>query len=708
VLRQTHPAVSSLLVISDCSCTCGNYGQADEASFCSDGKDNDCDGDTDGADSDCAGGGTDYTPRSCNIDGSASPTNVTCGDPLDKNEDSTDATADFCLDGTSNGVTYMENIFVNSTIVDHTDTVQVTCEVCCYTDTNTEYAILYNSGSGWINLDYGNCINGSNPCKSENKTVNVNIDDVSGTHYFRCWASYSVCSASDMCCSSTYGDNDDMSIAVIGSAGANCGGGDTSCGIFPDCDNCNFQDGCSGNDFRDYFCSGSSCDFTADVCADCSCTCGDYGLGSEVGFCADGKDNDCGGGTDCADSDCYGYLGCCSNSGQDGDETGIDCGGSCVLGSEAGACADGIDNDKDCLPDCLDPDCSTEPACTGATTILFDDFEANFAAPGWYDDGILYAWSRDSGGTGSTSTGPCGGVSSCPTPAGAANTVYYIYVETSGVCNLAGDTSIVYSSPEINFNAYTGEEIRWWNNMYGSNIGTLSLQENTTGSWVEKWTMSGAQGTDWFQSTVDLSDLTGTGNLRFNYTCAGGLRGDIAIDQIGIYDGGGGGGELTTILFDDFESDFVSPGWYDDGIVEKWTQLSGGTSSSNTGPTTGADGTTKYIYVETSSAECYTIGETAIAYQTPEINFNSYTGEEISWWNSMYGTEIGTLILQENTTGTWVDKWIMSGDQGTAWFQSNVDLSGLTGTGNLRFHYTCAGGFAGDAAIDEINITGIT
>jgi len=188
-------------------------------------------------------------------------------------------------------------------------------------------------------------------------------------------------------------------------------------------------------------------------------------------------------------------------------------------------------------------------------------------------------------------------------------------------------------------------------------------------------------------------------------TCASGYYFDNDDMSIEVIESGEPG-DLTTILFDDFETDFVAPGWYDDSISEKWTRDRDGTPSPSTGPTTGAQGTDYYIYVETSSTECYTAGETAIVYESPAINFNSYTGEQIKWWNSMYGVNIGTLKLEENTAGTWNELWSLSGDQGTEWFESQVDLSGLTGTGNLRFHYTCAGGFRGDAAIDEIGIYG--
>ena len=158
-------------------------------------------------------------------------------------------------------------------------------------------------------------------------------------------------------------------------------------------------------------------------------------------------------------------------------------------------------------------------------------------------------------------------------------------------------------------------------------------------------------------------------------------------------------------MFDNFEPNFTSP-WYDDGIAEKWTWDSLGTSTANTGPAS-AYGGARYIYVETSSNECYTSGETAIVYEAPAINFDEYTREQIIWWSSMYGINIGTLTLEANNTGSWIPLWTLTGNQGTEWFRTSVDLSGLTGTGTLRFKYTCAGGLYGDAAIDEIGIYGV-
>ncbi len=63
---------------------------------------------------------------------------------------------------------------------------------------------------------------------------------------------------------------------------------------------------------------------------------------TEAGLCADGVDNDADCAADCADADC----------------AGIDA--ACLV--EA-ACANGVDEDADGLLDCADPDCASLPAC---------------------------------------------------------------------------------------------------------------------------------------------------------------------------------------------------------------------------------------------------------------------------------------------------------------------------------------------------------
>ncbi len=201
--------------------------------------------------------------------------------------------------------------------------------------------------------------------------------------------------------------------------------------------------------------------------------------------------------------------------------------------------------------------------------------------------------------------------------------------------------------------------------------------------------------------------------IAFNYSADGvNQTTGVTMENVTI------GGSYTEIIgadfppgqiqFHSFENNFTDP-WFDDGISEAWTRDTDGTTSSGTGPqpqgsASGSHGDW-YIYVETSSAECNTNGETAITYQMPPINWDNQVGETINWSNYAYGGDIGNLTLQENSTGSWQILWEEVGTNIQAWRYNTTDLSSLTGTGNLRFYYICAGGFAGDLALDEINIS---
>ncbi len=112
----------------------------------------------------------------------------------------------------------------------------------------------------------------------------------------------------------------------MGCGASACHGTDTSCGTWPICQNCNSQDGCSGNSYMDYSCSGTSCINTTDNCTDCSCSCGGYNTTESTanGNCADGKDNDCDSQTDTADTECT-QPPTCGNSIVDSGETCTNC-----------------------------------------------------------------------------------------------------------------------------------------------------------------------------------------------------------------------------------------------------------------------------------------------------------------------------------------------------------------------------------------------
>ena len=112
--------------------------------------------------------------------------------------------------------------------------------------------------------------------------------------------------------------------------------------------------------------------------------------------CNDYIDNDCDLLEDCEDEDCSLNAFCetaCNNHEKDNDETGIDCGGSCILGTET-QCSNGIDDDKDCIFDCEDADCTghsecLEIECVDSDSDGFGAYETNLqncsGSPVYYD-----------------------------------------------------------------------------------------------------------------------------------------------------------------------------------------------------------------------------------------------------------------------------------------------------------------------------------
>lgn len=134
-----------------------------------------------------------------------------------------------------------------------------------------------------------------------------------------------------------------------------------------------------------------------------------------------------------------------------------------------------------------------------------------------------------------------------------------------------------------------------------------------------------------------------------------------------------------------------------------WAQDTNGTPSSSTGPSSGANGSSGYAYVETSSGSAYNSGNTAIL-QTGAI---SGSGRVASFEYHMYGSNMGTLYLERSSNGSsWSTVWSESGDQGNSWQSAAVDLTNISGTMYLRFRYVAAGGYRGDVAIDDFFVSG--
>ncbi len=330
-----------------------------------------------------------------------------------------------------------------------------------------------------------------------------------------------------------------------------------------------------------------------------------------------------------------------------------------------------------------------------------EGFESSFGQ--WtQESGDDFDWSRNSGGTPSSNTGP----------SAAAAGSFYAYMESSSP-NYSNKNSIL-NSPCFDLSGASSATFSFQYHMYGATtMGSLSLQARTSGgTWTTVWSKSGNQGNSWLSANVDLSAYAGsTMELRFNGTTGTTWQGDMAVDALALSTSGGGGGGggctggITSLPYSEgFESSFGV--WtQDSGDDFDWTRRSGGTPSSNTGPSAASEGSF-YAYMESSSPNYST--KTAIL-NSPCIDLSGESTVNFDFMYHMYGAStMGNLLLQARTGGgSWSTVWSKSGNQGNSWLSANVDLSAYAGDDNveLRFFGTTGTTWQGDMAIDDLSLS---
>lgn len=188
---------------------------------------------------------------------------------------------------------------------------------------------------------------------------------------------------------------------------------------------------------------------------------------------------------------------------------------------------------------------------------------------------------------------------------------------------------------------------------------------------------------------------------------------DQTVSFVNPCDGGDPGtgnceGDVTSFPFSEsFEAGLGL--WKDAATGDdlNFTRNSGGTPSSNTGPTAASDGS-YYVYVE-ASGSAYPSKRAIL--NSPCLNFGSLTKPELKFNYHMYGTAIASLTVEARTdnTGTWTSVFTKSGDQGNTWNQATVDLSSYAGVASvqLRFNVVTGSGTSGwqsDIAIDAVSV----
>jgi hypothetical protein len=128
-----------------------------------------------------------------------------------------------------------------------------------------------------------------------------------------------------------------------------------------------------------------------------------------------------------------------------------------------------------------------------------------------------------------------------------------------------------------------------------------------------------------------------------------------------------------------------------------WTQLSGSTGSSSTGPSDDITGGGYYLYTEASgtyykTAKLYSQCIDISALSDPSLIFNYH----------MYGSSMGVLDIYVDG----VSMWSMSGDQGNQWNLDQISLLGVSDPTNvvIEFIGTTGASYTSDIAIDQISV----
>ncbi|CAB4007264.1 MAM and LDL-receptor class A domain-containing 2-like, partial [Paramuricea clavata] len=279
------------------------------------------------------------------------------------------------------------------------------------------------------------------------------------------------------------------------------------------------------------------------------------------------------------------------------------------------------------------------------------------------------------------------------------------------------------------FHATTGNGfcIKFWYNMYGVNIGTLNvIVKNRAGNATERilWSLSGNQKWGWRQGQAPVVSSRDSYQVVFEAILAGGVRGDIAIDDITYISGTCTVSPSTALpvkpttkpatpipttpgrgQFDcNFESGFCT--WSQGaGARFNWTRQQGKTSSINTGPS--QDHTLKnnngsYIYAEASSPR--RPGDKAILV-SQQVPANSRPGNCIIFWYHMFGAHVGALNLYIQTGSGALPKptWTRNGTQGNEWKRGMVFYPSIQSS-KILFEAVRGRSYAGDIALDDLQI----
>ena len=107
-----------------------------------------------------------------------------------------------------------------------------------------------------------------------------------------------------------------------------------------------------------------------------------------------------------------------------------------------------------------------------------------------------------------------------------------MYTESSSPCY---GTTCNLVSPAVNLNAFN-YQLDFAYHMYGSTMGSLSVDVWQDTAWVEAWTLAGDQGNQWNFASVNLAMYSGDSTfIRFRGLTGSNYYSDMAIDAVDLF-----------------------------------------------------------------------------------------------------------------------------------------------------------------------------
>jgi hypothetical protein len=289
---------------------------------------------------------------------------------------------------------------------------------------------------------------------------------------------------------------------------------------------------------------------------------------------------------------------------------------------------------------------------------------------------------------------------------------FYIYIETSKSIKEGSKAQLV-SEPSIEKNPGC---ISFWFYMYGSSIGSLNvylLSDNGKNKDII-WTLSGSTGNVWMQGLAPFqADLPH--QIVFEGVAGNNIYGNIALDDLSVkretclYQPKIAMPQLqiNTLVDCGFEKSYCN--WINDtqNANFNWTLNNGTTPSFDTGPSSGAESTDGYLYIEVSGRKK---GKKArILSKSVPKPIDELKGYCLSFFYHMWGSDIGSLVLSTISSGKETTIFSKSGTNiinENKWKNALLRLNSdnYKSDFSLAFDGYVGDGNQGDIAIDQISL----